>query len=366
MQAKPSQETARHFGGQGWIAVNHGHAERAIDAGAEEDLHIPLGMLNDLVAATSTTEILDCMSKWSSHLLDARHCVVALINDDESVLVNSFFGAKISGTNVIVPVEGSFLGSPLRNNKTNILHDVAKSEHPMRAQFLAGGIKTLIVTPIITQGRCFGTFGVGLGPEYADPDRVCPFLETLALCIANQLLIVEQITQLDRLTRIDPLTDTYNRRHFAQCASDMWQGWETSGKTFAMVTLDLDHFKSINDSFGHEAGDTVLQVVSRRIKRAIRPEDSLVRMGGEEFCLLIGDATRAMTHRIGRRIWQTIRQDPITTQADSIAVTASVGFALVSAADTSYHSVLKRADAGLYQAKTTGRDRVVEGLLADA
>ncbi|MGJ8622054.1 MAG: GGDEF domain-containing protein [Yoonia sp.] len=334
---------------------------QAEPVGSRQDgrtFHIPLGMLSDLVKATSRAEILDWMSRWSSHVLDARHSVIALAHDEDALLVTSFFGPTISGANVVVPLKGSFLGSAHVNRKTNIQMNVAQTNHPMRDKFVAGGISTLIVTPILTQGRCFGSFGVGLGPEFTKLDQVIPFLETLAACLANQLLIIEQVTQLDRLTRIDPLTNSFNRRHLAECASDIWITWQETGKYFAIVSLDLDHFKKINDGYGHEAGDVVLKIVAQRIRESIRSSEVLIRMGGEEFCILITAATRAKVHSIGERVWQTIRQSPVSSSTYSIPVTASVGFAIVDKADQSYHDVLRRADAGLYQAKTMGRDQV--------
>ena len=328
---------------------------------AETALHIPLGMLNDLVAADSTKGILDCMSKWSGHLLDARHCVVALAHEQDSLRVTSFAGATISGADVIVPAAASFLGTAYLNGRTNILRDVTSTDHPMREKFMAGGIDTLIVTPITTQGRCFGTFGVGLGPEFTDLPRVTGFLETLARCLANQLLIVDQIERLNHLTQIDPLTESFNRRYLAVQATDMWQAWQTAGMPFGMIAIDLDHFKKINDTYGHDAGDIVLQVVARRIRGMTREGDSLVRMGGEEFCLMICDATRARVNLMSRRIWRTIRASPVTTDSNTIAVTTSVGFAVVNQTDKSHQTLLKRADAALYRAKETGRDKVCAG-----
>lgn len=250
-------------------------------------------MLNDLVAANSTKGILDCMSKWSGHLLDARHCVVALAHGKDSLRVTSFAGATISGDDVIVPAAASFLGSAYLNGRTNILRDVTATDHPMREKLAAGGIDTLILTPITTQGHCFGTFGVGLGPEFANMPRVTGFLETLTRCLANQLLIVDQIERLNHLTQIDPLNESFNRRYLAQHAADMWQAWQTDGQAFGIIAIDLDYFKNIDDTFGHDAGEIVLQVVARRIRGMTREGDSLIRMGGEAVCPLISDATRA-------------------------------------------------------------------------
>lgn len=335
-----------------------GQAQTAEIRDSVEEFRVPLGMLKDLVAVTTRAEILDWMSRWSSHLLDARHSVIALADDTDALHVTSFFGPQIMAKTVVAKAEGSYLDAAYRNRKTLVLEDIANSNHWMRDKFIASGIKTLVVTPIIAQGNCFGVFGVGLGPEFKDRNHIIPFLETLAQCLANQLLIIAQVAQLDRLARIDPLTDSYNRRHFSECASGIWTAWQQTGIQFAIVMVDLDYFKEVNDRFGHEAGDTVLQIVSARIKEGIRPNDVLIRMGGEEFCVLIANATLAIARSISHRIWQAVRQNPVTTPTKNIPVSASIGYALVEPTDISYQEVLQRADQGLYQAKSMGRDQV--------
>ena len=328
-------------------------------SGAE--LAIPLGMLSDLVATRSAQDILDWMSKWSGRLLDAGHCVVALNDGPDALRVTSFFGADISGNDVVIPLHGSFLGTAALNLRTNYLRNIAASNHPLRDRFVAAGIDTLIITPILAEGQCFGTFGVGLGTDGENLSEVTVFFETLARCLANQLLIIDQMEQLNRMSRIDPLTGSFNRRHLAQRGTELWQAWEESGQPFGLIVVDLDHFKRINDGFGHDAGDAVLRSVVRRMNRALRADDGVIRLGGEEFCLLIADATRASARQISRRVWKTLRSTPVQVAETTIPVTCSIGYAVVSPADRSYESVLQRADSGLYRAKDSGRDQVRAG-----
>jgi diguanylate cyclase (GGDEF)-like protein len=151
----------------------------------------------------------------------------------------------------------------------------------------------------------------------------------------------------------DPLTGAYNRRWFESAiASEI-----ASGNSTGLVLLDLDHFKKVNDKFGHTAGDGVLLETVQRLVAGVRPGDGVVRWGGEEFAILLrqlgDDADLAVRAEQLRR---SIGNRPFEFEGNAIAVTASAGAAtLLSDAD----SLVRAADAALYDAKRTGRDRAV-------
>ncbi len=166
-----------------------------------------------------------------------------------------------------------------------------------------------------------------------------------------------------RLAMRDPLTGAYNRR-FAQSKITKMLGHSArAGTVFSILAVDLDRFKTVNDTFGHVAGDAVLQEVCRRIDAELRPQDLLVRSGGEEFWILLPDTEAAEAEGIACRIGSAVRGDPIVLpdRKGLSRVTISIGIAEGNArnGDTLAHAVISRADAALYHAKTSGRDRVI-------
>jgi len=128
-----------------------------------------------------------------------------------------------------------------------------------------------------------------------------------------------------------------------------------------MLLLDIDHFKSINDSHGHEAGDSVLHEFAMRLKRNIRGIDLACRLGGEEFVVVMPDTDLAKAYLVGERLWQCIATAPCFAgeRVGGLDVTASVGVAALEFADDTPELILKRADQALYCAKRDGRNRVV-------
>lgn len=124
------------------------------------------------------------------------------------------------------------------------------------------------------------------------------------------------------------------------------------------IMIDIDHFKKVNDTYGHLAGDGVLKEVARRLSTSIRPYDIIGRYGGEEFVVLLPDSTFEQSLVVAERIRGSIRNESIEAEGEQLLITASLGVAVSSEADTELTDIIKRADEGMYKAKTEGRDRV--------
>jgi two-component system, cell cycle response regulator len=158
---------------------------------------------------------------------------------------------------------------------------------------------------------------------------------------------------------IDPLTGIYNRRYAAQhMIRVMERAHETDG-VFAVMMIDLDKFKSINDRFGHDAGDAVLREFSRRLQENIRGVDLVARFGGEEFFVAMPDVDRHAAAHAAERIRSAIEGAPVPLPGGaSVEVTVSIGVAIATAADSDAEAIIKRADCALYASKEAGRNRV--------
>ena len=165
---------------------------------------------------------------------------------------------------------------------------------------------------------------------------------------------VEQ--ELRRLSVTDSLTGVYNRRYFEERLSNELLRADREHSSVAVVMLDIDHFKRINDRFGHPVGDKVLQAICRIIGQRLRRNDVLCRLGGEEFVVLCAGSTAEQAGQLARQLWQALRGESLDTVG---TVTASFGVAGMAPGD-SLETLLSRADAGVYLAKQNGRDQVVE------
>jgi diguanylate cyclase (GGDEF)-like protein len=124
------------------------------------------------------------------------------------------------------------------------------------------------------------------------------------------------------------------------------------------IMLDLDHFKRVNDTKGHLAGDLVLKAVAQRLRESVRPYDVIGRYGGEEFVVLLPDTNLEQCLVVAERIRVSISHEPFEHEGDPIPVTVSLGVSCTSENDQGVNDLLKRADEGLYKAKAAGRNRV--------
>ncbi len=162
-------------------------------------------------------------------------------------------------------------------------------------------------------------------------------------------------TLLEHSSNLDPLTGVLNRRGFATNYSSEKVRLSRSGQGMALMSIDLDHFKSVNDRFGHGVGDRVLMHAADKIGKALRATDHVARFGGEEFVVLLPETTLERSLQIGARI-QTMLRDANTIGLPTYTI--SIGIASQFSPDEILEEVLSRADAALYRAKAAGRNRI--------
>jgi diguanylate cyclase (GGDEF)-like protein len=170
--------------------------------------------------------------------------------------------------------------------------------------------------------------------------------------------LVRHAEALERLATTDDLTGIWNRRHFLALAEAPWTRFVHDREPLAVLVLDLDVFKSINDRFGHDVGDAVIEHVAHLCGRLKRNADILARFGGEEFVLLMpgtrGGGAVAFAEELRRRV----EAEPLGVGGELLRITTSIGVAEADAAMNSLGDLLKRADQALYDAKRDGRNRV--------
>ncbi|PWR21967.1 GGDEF domain-containing protein [Zavarzinia compransoris] len=167
-----------------------------------------------------------------------------------------------------------------------------------------------------------------------------------------------QAADLERAAHFDALTGLVNRHRFHALAAPLLQQAAREGHDLSLLMLDLDHFKAVNDRYGHAAGDRVLRATADRMRAALRARDIAARLGGEEFAALLPGTAPADARLIAERLRAAIAAAPVEVGDAAIAVTVSIGLAGARPGETELAAVLARADEALYAAKRAGRDRV--------
>ncbi|GGD88263.1 PleD family two-component system response regulator [Aureimonas endophytica] len=161
------------------------------------------------------------------------------------------------------------------------------------------------------------------------------------------------------LATSDALTGLQNRRFLDAHLPSVIERARSESRPTALLIADIDHFKRINDTYGHDAGDEVLKEFARRLRAGLRASDLACRLGGEEFVIVMPDTAAEAAAPIAERLRQTICERPFDLGKESLAVTVSIGLAVLEGMGDDAASLLKRADLSLYAAKRGGRNRVV-------
>lgn len=242
--------------------------------------------------------------------------------------------------------------------------------HRQRAQIQTRGVTLYLMLAILGLAALHAlrvvVYGSGLEPPVSllQPSAwgmffiVCGSVTVPALFLALLLLVQTSLSeQMQAALTFDSLTRAYSRRSILDELDHELQRCSRMGGQLAVVVLDIDHFKSVNDRYGHAAGDTALRHYAQVVQNAVRSSDRFGRLGGEEFVLLMYDCDPARALIQAQRVCDALRDSPLYIQGVEVRMTTSGGLASYQPGDSA-DVILARADVALYRAKEQGRDRV--------
>lgn len=170
--------------------------------------------------------------------------------------------------------------------------------------------------------------------------------------------VQERARTLEREILLDSLTGIHNRRAYEQRIHEEFARYRRYGMTYSLVLFDVDHFKRLNDQFGHRAGDKCLREIINRVKRCTRSTDFIARYGGEEFVILLTGTNKEGAFVVAEKVRRAIEKTRFSFQDKTLPVTISLGVSEIVAGDTDVDAVFMRADNAMYRAKGEGRNRV--------
>ncbi|MDX6680406.1 MAG: hypothetical protein QOG94_445 [Solirubrobacteraceae bacterium] len=318
------------------------------------------------VAAETNPAILFTRVAQQVSLLLRAECGYALrfVGEDEYRVIGAWGrpGARILSVGAVGQQMPDGLGVELRRGLTAKRRSVEKGTHPFDYGHRIGA-------PIVVGGRPWGMVVAmrdrsgAFPPE--DEKRIARFAQLASVAVANGDTRERLATQA--LT--DPLTGLFNRRAFDQRLAEETNRALRHGRELSMIIVDVDHFKTINDRFGHATGDLVLVNLARSLEAVMRQGDLLARVGGDEMAMILGDCPPSQAADVAERMRRAI--DEASPLAQRHGTTLSIGVAGL-APGCSEKDLLRHADQALYRAKAEGRNRVVsydedmaEGLAAE-
>jgi two-component system cell cycle response regulator len=284
---------------------------------------------DQLVAALFLRRTLERLGHEVVVANDGEAAWEAVRDDDISLLISDWMMPRLDGPDLCRRIRATDLGS-----YKYIILLTAKDGRVDKLDGLRAGADDFLIKP-------------------PDPDELVVRLQIAERIIAVHETLARQNARLAELATVDELTGVKNRRRLRNDLETQTALAVGEGTPLSIVMLDVDHFKSYNDAFGHPAGDEVLRGVGETLIRAVRRNDVVARYGGEEFAILLPTAGVDEAMEVARRIRAAIADRDWPNRA----ITASLGVATLGP-DTPPESLVERADLALYHSKHTGRDRV--------
>ena len=358
---------------------------RGLDAGAEDFLTKPIDdfVLNSRVNAlirynTVTSELRQReASGLRSGAMDSvdgeevdRPARVFVIDDNPRTSARVAGILRDAGHKVMTLLEAGDMGE-LATERTDVLllSLLSKSFDPLKlcAHFKSSdvtrAVSILLICDPLERAKAVKGLEIGASDMIMAPlDRqeLLARIRTQTRRTRYVEILRERVDRGLELSVIDQLTGLYNRRYMNNQLQQLMHRAVMGGKPLSVMMLDIDHFKPINDTHGHQAGDEVLQELADRLRQNIRPMDVPCRPGGEEFLVILPETPGELAMAAAERVRRAIAAEPflVMSETKEIRVTVSAGVSSLLGAHDTIADMMKRADTALYQAKSGGRNRV--------
>ncbi len=317
---------------------------------------------------TPIEERFERITRMVCRLLDVPIAMFNLVDEDRQ-----HFKSAQGVPNTDAPLHAAFCAHALHEENMLLVPDTQADERFFDNPFVTGeylNIGFYAGCPVRTpNGMPIGTLcAIDTKPRDMAPEQLAT-LRDLAAMVETELKVsslskaqetlVSELDKANRLALVDPLTRLWNRNGINNLLEKEWNEATRQKKPVTLVVTDIDHFKKINDKFGHPGGDVILKSVAKRLLETLRGEDAIGRIGGEEFLIILTDCVPDKVFETVDRIRHTIASMPFKVEDEEYQVTMSFGAAtmvpdgIVTPAD-----LIKRADEAAYKAKHGGRNRV--------
>ncbi|MDZ7759491.1 MAG: sensor domain-containing diguanylate cyclase [Desulfovermiculus sp.] len=293
----------------------------------------------------------------ASGLIGSTAGYVALLSSDgqENELLFLESGGRPCKVNPELPMP--IRGLRAESYRSNAVVYENNFMHSRWIQYMPQGhvrLDNIMFAPLVVDEKTVGIIGLANKPggfDNQDAELARAFGDLAALSLRN----ARTLEELQRLSRTDTLTGCFNRRKFLECLDYECKQVERLHNSMTLIMFDIDHFKRINDTYGHEAGDLVLQSLAAIVSAQLREVDILCRWGGEEFLILAPDTDAQNAQVMVERIRKTVAEHVFS---QDVEITVSFGLVQYKKGEESLDDLINRADQCMYLAKEKGRNRV--------
>lgn len=314
------------------------------------------------IAAAEQTELKQAVNyvlEQLKQMVPYDSASVQLRDEDELYIIGGQgWGNEQEVIDLRFPIPGDNPNSIVIERGSSFYLPDAGEVYPQFKQPPHNHIRSWLGIPLLVQDKVIGLLAI----DSAEPNDFSEQEIMIATEFANQVAVTLENARILKETQTqavtDPLTGVSNRRGLIEAGKAEFSKTQNTNRPFSAIMIDLDYFKSINDTYGHAVGDLVLREFAKRCKSCIREIDYIGRYGGEEFIILLPDAHMKASMNIAERLRSAITKKPIQIDDKEISITASLGVACRDESSTTLETLIARADQALYIAKHNGRNCV--------
>ncbi len=350
-------------------AVGHDITERKLTEIAAKQHNRELSALHNATVALLTTLDPDALL---SRILDAAISAVPAATKGMIHLIAPDTGqlemrASIGYTDprivrIRVPTTVGFVSKSVRERTPYLIQNLQTDPaYTTAIQKDAPDVKAAIVAPLVLKNQVLGALSLESDHAGAFNENDLRLLVSFAATATAAIHNANLHSEVQKLAITDSLTGLYNRRGFYELGQREVERSRRYRRPLVAIMMDIDHFKFINDFYGHPAGDQVLQAVAKRCGENLRRIDILGRFGGDEFTFLLPETDMFIASGVAERVRQCVANRPVMTEATPVNVSVSLGIARATATTPDLDVLISRADSAMYTAKKEGRNRVEFG-----
>jgi diguanylate cyclase (GGDEF)-like protein/PAS domain S-box-containing protein len=350
---------------QAAIAVENARLYQSVKLAADRRLILYEVSQTIVEAKVNAEAIYKAIHQAAEQLMATESFVICMYSQNDSIEAVYLTDRNGRAKNQVFPVGEGMSGYVIAHGKPLIIHDMLVEEQTAREnglEFIHFGspdiIRSILTVPMRLGGNVIGAISAQSYRPNAYNEDDLTLLDMLASYAAIALENSRLFKKIQRLAITDSLTDIYNRRHLFVLGQREFNRARRFNRPLSVIFIDIDHFKDINDQYGHRTGDQVLILITRTIQEQIRDIDVMGRYGGEEFLIFIPEVELEATRNIAERIRVSVEQMLSSSRFSNTQVTISLGVVSLTDDIPSLSALVSRADAAMYDAKRNGRNRV--------
>lgn len=352
------------------LANGHLLEESALYHQAQQQLQTAAVRLNHIIAiqselASASLNLDAFLQLVVDRVRDVSPANIAIIEmlEGDELVYGAASGLEEDFKRIRLKTDSSLAGLCVQTRTTQTCTDATTDPRVDQAVCAAVGVQSLLAVPIIRAGEAIGVLMLMAKKKrafrQADTQTAQMLAGLTASAIGHQLSFEanqQLIAQLQQMAHHDSLTGLPNRLYFYELADRAFARYRRSRKMLAVLFLDVDRFKQVNDTFGHEMGDALLQQFTQRLQRLVRETDTVARLGGDEFVILLEDLPAPdVATAIAAKIVAAM-QESFVIEGQALRVGTSIGVAVLNSPESTPDQLVSQADSAMYEAKTAGRN----------